>query len=233
MAQPQKLALYPLMLTPTFFKGRSALVVGGGAVATRKIKTLLAAGARVKVVAPALSAELDDLRQSGQLEWFEQQWQTGQLQNFPDSMLVFAATSNPAVNRAVAEEARAAGRLVNQADDPAGCDFILPGLVHQGEITLAITTASFNNAEEIEGNPALTAHLRRRLQTLIGPEYGKLARLLRELRPVVKATVPAEKRPVLWQKLVESPALDLLKEDHESDAKNLLENILKDFLKNV
>src|SRR5438045_1827989 len=97
--------LYPLMLTPAIFKGRKALVVGGGKVAGRKVKGLLALEtASVRLIAPALTPELQNLAGAGRLEWLEREWQPGDVTACPEALLVFAATSSGEVNRAVALE---------------------------------------------------------------------------------------------------------------------------------
>lgn len=218
------------MLTPTFFARQRVLVIGGGKVAERKIKTLLESGAKITVIAPALTETLKDLAQSNQLEWQARSWQSGDVANFPNNLLVFVTTDNSEVNQQIANEAKTHGRLVNIADDPANCDFTLPGVVQSGEITLAVATGSYS-AESNSGNvsPALTAYLRRRLQDFFGPEYSELAQLLRELRPLVKQRVQAEQRPALWRKMVESDALNLLRAGQKQQARILLENFIDKF----
>lgn len=216
-----------MMLTPTFFARQRVLIIGGGRVAERKIKTLLESGAKITVIAPALTDELSRLAQAGKLEWQARSWQNEDVAAFPDALLIFIATNDAELNRTVAAEARANGKLVNVADDPSDCDFILPGVVQNGEITLAIATGNYS-VESNEGkvSPALTAHLRRKLQEFIGPEYSQLAQLLRELRPMVKQKVNPEQRAALWRKMVESDALNLLKVGQIEQARLLLENFV-------
>ncbi len=218
---------FGISLTPGFFLGRKALMVGGGAVAERRVKRLLEAGATVRVIAPALTLELEELVEAGRLEWLARRWQAGDVSGCEEALLVFAATDDPAVNRAVAQEARSAGRLVNRADDPTDCDFTLPGLVQRGEITIAITTGAYTAENEGGASPALTAHLRKRLAEVIGPEYDQLARLMRELRLQVKRQIDPALRPALWRQMIASPALDLLRANQPTEARAALVSLLE------
>src|SRR5947209_3113726 len=96
---PASSFLYPIMLTPAFFVGRPALVVGGGRVAERKIRRLLEADVRVRLISPALTPNLGQLAENGSVEWFRREWQEGDIWDYPQAMLVFATTGDPAVNR--------------------------------------------------------------------------------------------------------------------------------------
>jgi siroheme synthase-like protein len=212
-----------VLLTPTFFKGRVALVIGGGAVAERKVKGLLLAGSTVIVIAPEITEALQNLVATEKITWETRYWQSGDLAIFAQAFLVFAATNNPSVNREVAVAARQLGRLINVADDPTACDFILPGIVRQGELTLTVSTAT---TTESESSPALTAHLRQKLEQTIGPEYSELAQLLREIRPLIKAKIPAPQRATLWKQLINSEVLTLLKTNQPTEARSLIQTLI-------
>ncbi len=210
-------SFYPINLTPAFFRQRAVLVIGGGKVAERRVQNLLAGGAKIRLISPALTPVLAEWAKAGKFEYLERGWQSDDVEDFPGALLVFAATNDPQVNQAVAEVARANGRLVNVADDPASCDFTLPGVVRQGEINLAVSTGV---------NPALTAHLRQKIAQIIGPEYGKLTQLMGELRPEVKASLPPELRPPFWNSLINSPILNLLRTGHDAEATILADKLL-------
>lgn len=223
----------PVTLTPAFLTRRPVLVVGGGRVAERKVKNLLEAGATVRLIAPRLTPALADLTANGRLEWLDRTWQEGDVRNFPAALLVFATTDDPAVNVQVEIETRTYGRLLNRADAPQACDFTLPGVVRSGEITLTVSTGLYSaGSEDSPGDtggasPALTAHLRRRLAETIGPEYSLFLGLLRRLRPRIKQEFRPKHRPILWKRLVESEGLDLLRRGRESEACQLLEDIVR------
>lgn len=225
------------MLTAAFFARRPVLVVGGGKVAERRVKTLLEAGATIHLIAPCITPGLAELAASGRFEWTERGWQPGDIAANPAALLVFAATDDLATNAAVEAEAREQARLVNRADRPESCDFTLPGVVRSGDITLTVSTgvtaggpSGGTQSEEtgVTASPALTAFLRKKLGDTIGPEYSRLAALLGELRPRVKREVAPPDRPQLWQKMVESEALELLRQQREGEARQLLEGYLRE-----
>jgi precorrin-2 dehydrogenase/sirohydrochlorin ferrochelatase len=164
---------YPLVLR---LAGRHCVVVGGGAVATRKVQGLLASGATITVIAPDLSTELEDLVTAGRLRAERRPFEPADLDG---AVLAFAATDSREVNRAVAEAARVRGVLVNIADDPAHCDFTVPALVRRGEIALAVSTGG--------RSPAFARFLREQLEGWLTDSRCELLELLAELRRELRA----------------------------------------------
>jgi cobalt-precorrin 5A hydrolase/precorrin-3B C17-methyltransferase len=126
---------YPITLTN--LRGLPVVLVGGGAVGERKLRGLLAAGASVRLISPAVTPGLRSLAASGAIEWEPRPYQPGDLDG---ARLVFTATNQRAVNRAVAEAAEALGLLCNVADDPQASSFHLPA-VHRAEgVVVAVST---------------------------------------------------------------------------------------------
>jgi siroheme synthase-like protein len=136
---------FPVMLD---LAGVPVLMVGGGNIAARKVAGLLAAGARVTVVAPMVLAELA----AAVAEVRERPYAPSDLVGH---QLVMTATDLPEVNAAVASDARGAGLWVNSADDPENCTFILPAVTRRGPVVVAIGTDG--------SSPALARHLRDRI----------------------------------------------------------------------
>jgi siroheme synthase-like protein len=165
---------YPVLLD---LHGRDVLVVGAGAVASRKAAGLIAAGARVHVVGTVVlppMAHLDPapvrvVAAPYDLTWLED----------PRPWLVVTATDDPAVNTQVAADAEAVGIWVNSADDPTNCGFILPAIHRQGDITIAVSTGG--------AAPALAQYVRDRIAEVIGPAYGRAADVLRRRRDELHA----------------------------------------------
>lgn len=194
-----------------------AIVIGGGAVAARKVRSLLDAGARVTVIAPQLDVELEELARAERIAAIRRAYQTGDLR---DARLVIAATDDAQVNQAVYAEARARGILINVVDDPVHCTFHVPALVRRGNITIAISTGG--------ASPALAKHLRAQIEKLIGSEYVQLATLLAELRPRVQARVAREHREALWHALIDT-LLPLLREGRAEEARACTENLITEY----
>ncbi len=142
---------------------RRCLVVGGGEIGERKASELLACHARVTVVSPCLTAELQTLAQTDRLVWRTRTFLRSDVRR---CALVIAATGIPAVDTAVAAEARRRGVLVNAVDWPAQCDFIFGSILRRGELQIAVSTGG--------RSPALAREIRRRLEPMFGPEYAEL-----------------------------------------------------------
>src|SRR6516225_2482288 len=94
--------------------GRRVVVVGGGAVATRRIPVLLDAGADIVLVSPAVTASLEDLAAAGRIRWEPRRYANG---DCAGAWLVCACTDDPAVNAAVAAEAERERTWSVRADD--------------------------------------------------------------------------------------------------------------------
>lgn len=191
-----------------------ALVIGGGAVATRKVHGLLAAGARVTIIAPEISEELAALAHAHALTILRRAYQPDDLAR---AQIVIAATDDLAVNHAVSADAQARGMLVNVVDDPAYCTFHVPAIIRRGNIALAISTGG--------ASPALAKYLRRELERVIGAEYETLAALLAELRPIIQTRVPRENRETLWENLIDA-ALPLLRAGRTDEARQSAEQLV-------
>ena len=188
---PSAVTGYPVVLVN---RGEGAVVVGGGEVAVRKVAGLLEANLEVTVISPRLCPVLEEVAAQGRIAVLRRAYRPDDLAG---ARLVFACADDPQVNQAVWREAQERGCLVNVADDPARCTFHVPAVVRRGAITIAISTGG--------ASPALAAHLRRQIETAVGPEYGHLATLLAELRPWVQASIPqAARRKRLWPQLIDT-----------------------------
>ena len=184
---------YPALLR---LEGRRCLVVGGGTVACRKVRSLLQAGARVHVVSPEMSALL---RRMKGVALHRRPYRKSDLRG---AALVISATDQEAVNRRVAREAMAAGIPVNVVDQPALCSFIVPASFRRGRLTITVSTGG--------ASPALAAAIRRRLERLFGEEYSRLLEALAAVRAEALRTIkdPQERSRIL-HKLASPPLLRL------------------------
>ncbi len=163
---------YPVSLD---LSDKACLVVGAGPVAARKVRGLLACGARVTVIAPVVGEDMRALA-AGLAALEPRAFQPGDVAGF---RLVVSATGDGAVDGAVAAEAEAAGVWVNSADDPEHCSFILPAVHRDGAVTIAVSTGGLS--------PALAVWLRNRLGAADRTGLDALARLLDEARQQLRA----------------------------------------------
>ncbi len=152
-------------------KGKPAVVVGGGAVAARKIEDLLAAGAMVTVISARASARIKPLAQKGLIS---AHWRAYRSSDLDGACLAIAATDDESVNARVAREARFRNVLVNVVDRPALCTFTLPAVVRRDKLSIAVATGGLC--------PSLAGVLRTEIRERYGPEYGKLVTVFGALR---------------------------------------------------
>jgi precorrin-2 dehydrogenase / sirohydrochlorin ferrochelatase len=162
------MSYFPIFLE---MKGRPALVIGGGAVAERKIASLLEAGAQVTVISPNITATVAGWSEEESIKLNARRYQAGDLAEYE---LVFLATDDEEVNAMAHEEGRARGVWVNAADDPAHCDFILPSVLRRGDLTVAVSSSG--------GSPAFARTIREELEIYLSQEYEELAKLAAEAR---------------------------------------------------
>lgn len=176
---------YPVFLD---LDGRLAVIVGGGAVAERKVATLAEYGPRIRVIAPEVTPALEDLAASGAIELEHRGYVRGDLTG---AFVVVCATSSEEVNRAVHAEAEERGCLVNVVDVPELCSFIVPSIVRRGTLSVAISTGG--------AAPTVAKRLRKHVQELLGPEWETYVTLLGEVRTLVMDRVPGgevDRKPI-------------------------------------
>jgi len=193
------------------------LLVGGGEVAARKARLLLAAGARLSVVAPSLGSTLTKLVKDGLVGYHASEFTKDLLQG---NALVFAATDDAAVNRAVHEGAAALGIPVNVADQPALCTFVMPSIVDRSPVVIAVSTGG--------AAPVLARLIRAKLETLIPTGYGRLAALVSEFRDRVKKRIAnASRRRRFWESVLDGPIAEQVHAGQDKAARAALERLLE------
>jgi len=207
-------------LLPLFadLRGRVVLVVGGGAVARRKIDMLLEAGAAVTVGANTPESVLREWIDAGRVRWlagaFDPAWLDG-------VWLVVAASRDQAINRRVAEAAAARRILVNVVDDAETSSFHVPARVRRGHLQVAISTGG--------AAPVLAQRLRERLETELDESLGALTRLLARERARIRWRFPQSgKRRRFFQRLLDGDILRLLRARDDKAARSAFESAFAD-----
>jgi precorrin-2 dehydrogenase len=192
------MAYYPVFLR---LSGERCVVIGGGEVAERKVDSLLAAGARVTVVAPALTPALAERLARGEINHLHRAYRDGDLDG---ARLAYAATDDEALHAELAAAAAAEGVPLNVVDRPQWCSFIVPAVLRRGELTVAVSTGG--------GSPALAGRVRDDIARHLGPEYERALDVLARLREHLQAqALPSDARQRILRALVASELLESLR----------------------
>jgi precorrin-2 dehydrogenase/sirohydrochlorin ferrochelatase len=195
---------FPIMLAVGDLR---AVVVGGGSVGMRKARALLATGAEVTLIEPAggdspcfsekhRKAGTDPTRRKrgtvpSSLRVIRARYKPSHLRG---AKLVMACTDDRELNHRIAVDARAAGAMVNAADQPEDCDFYLPAVVADGDVVVAIGTGG--------SAPALAASLKRIVAGALPPKAGSFALALSRLRAELRNEIPdPRKRMAIMKRL--------------------------------
>ena len=208
------MAGYPVVLDVAALR---ALVVGGGAVTTRRVEGMVAAGAAPDVIAPQVSGGMTRLLAEFGLHHEDRPYRGGDAEGY---RLVVAATDAAEVNAAVAEDARRHGALVNIVDDPAGSDFVVPALLRQGEVIATVYSGG--------ASPRLATAIRDRLGAVVTPGLGRCAARLAVLREELHARWPDDeaRRRAFWTSLVTEEFVDLALLGRDEEVESRIEACL-------
>ncbi len=198
------MSYYPIFLDLT---GRRCTVIGGGAIAERKVEGLLRVGAAITVISPRLTKRFRTWAGEKKINVIAREYQTGDLKGYE---LAFAATGNKEVNAAVSREGKAAGVWVNSADDPDHCDFILPSVLRRGELTVAVGTGG--------ASPAFSRLIREELESYFGADYAVLAEAAAEVRKELKGNFLSA-APDRWQRALDENLRTLVRKGKREEAK--------------
>lgn len=205
---------YPLFAN---LHGAPCLIVGGGEVATRKARELVAAGAIVTVNAPRCApAMLELLRARPDMRLHPADFDPGLIGN---QLLVIAATSDPLVNREVAAAARTANTFCNVVDDPVHSGFIVPAVIDRSPVMVAFTTGG--------ESPLLARLLRQRIEQWLPPRLGQLARWAARWRKTVRSRLQqTDARRRFLERLLTGAAGTAVLQDDEARADSIAGDLL-------
>ncbi|MBD5550346.1 MAG: uroporphyrinogen-III C-methyltransferase [Lachnospiraceae bacterium] len=173
-------------------KNKSVLIIGGGAVALRKLQKLMPYGVIPTVIAPHVLPEFETLPD---VRLRKRSFRVSDLR--PRPSLVIAATDNKETNRRISVLCYKRHIPVNVADDPALCSFLFPALIQQGTFSAGISTGG--------ASPVATAYFKERLRELLPESLDKLLSWLECIRPALKASIPEQhKRAAVFRRLFDA-----------------------------
>jgi precorrin-2 dehydrogenase len=201
----KKYPYYPIYLD---IEGRSVVIIGGGNVCARKAETMMKYGARVTVVSPELTDEIEQWAREGCLALSRKKYDESDLDG---ANIVIASTDDEAINTQIATDCRQRRIPVNVVDVTPLCEFIVPAIIEKGSVQVAISTGG--------KSPALARTLKEDLQRFIGPEYDEVNEALFSLREAAKKALPTDvDRKRFFDGIVAQGILNMLRAGRRREA---------------
>ncbi len=210
------MAGYPIFLNLT---ARRVVLIGAGSVALRKAQALLAAGARLVVIADRLDPSFIALAKNDKAELIESKYSKDYLSC---AVLVIAATNDPQLNRRIYEDCQQLDILCNVVDQPKLCDFFVPAVVERGGLQIAVGTGG--------GCPAYAAHLRKKLEAIFTEEHGKFLDELQAVRrQIIEQIGEPAQRKALLAKLADDESFEYFEKKGSAAWCSRAGRIIKDY----
>lgn len=201
--------LYPANLN---ISGKSCVVIGGGKVAARKLRSLLACEAKIVLVSPDVDEETEKLIQSNDIIWENRGYQTGDLRG---AFLCVAATDRREVQEEIRQEANIEGALLNSADDPEVSDFQVPSSIRRGGLLLTVSTGG--------ASPSLSKSIRMDLEKQYGVEYAGYIEGLHLVRQhILSQSQEGDDNGRIFKRLGQEDVLSHFKEQNWPEIRDIL-----------
>jgi len=204
---------YPIFLE---LSGRRVVLIGGGAVAARKAQVLLAAGARLVVVAERIDEMLTVLCRDKTAELIRSKYARSYL---AEAVLVVAATNNNRLNKQIYKDCQELEILCNVVDVPELCDFFVPAVVKRGSLQIAVSTDGYC--------PAYAGHLRKKLEAVFTEKHGEFLAELECMRQKIIAEIadPADRKTLLGR-LVDEKSFEYFVENGPAEWRTFADELV-------
>lgn len=201
---------YPIHLNVT---GKKCVIIGGGKVAYRKVRSLKESGADVVVVSPEVCPEM--INEDG-LVLIKKEYEESFLDG---ALLVIAATDNEVINKKVTLDAEKRNIIVNVVDYPERCSFIVPSTINRGDLCISISTGG--------ASPAVSKRVREELEAVFGKEYEEYLELLTKMRSLAMSSIEDSiKRRKVLQRLAKKDIFDAVKDEGVEAAETKMREII-------
>lgn len=195
---------------------RKCVVAGGGDVAERKVERLLECGARVVVIGNELTPNLEAMKNEEKISHIPDNYKNDYIEG---ALLVIGATDRDEINERIYRDSRERGILVNIVDDPAKCDFILPSVFQQGDLSIAISTGG--------KSPALARNLREELEQRYGHEYRILLNIMGDIREkIISRGEPSDENRKLFESVLNSDILQHIRGENWDKVRKIIHDLV-------
>ncbi len=210
------MAKYPIFLE---MSGRRAVVIGAGAVAARKVQSLLAAGARVVVVGEKVDAITANVSQDANVELIKSKYSKNYLVG---AALVIGATDNHQVNEQIYKDCQELEILCNVVDEPELSDFFVPAVVKRGDLHIAVST---------EGTyPAYAGHIRKKLEQIFSDKHGEFLSELEAFRKgIIESVAAASDRKTILGQLADDESFEYFARNGAPAWRKRAEGVVKEY----
>ena len=205
---------FPLFID---LKNKNCLVIGAGEIATRKVELLAKAKANITVIAPEFCTNIRNLaKKNTHITLVKKAFSPDDINQ---QRLIISATNQPSVNKQVAETADLHNIPVNVVDNPELCSFIVPAIIDRSPIIAAVSSGG--------ASPVLARLLRSRLESLIPPAFGRMAKLANKYRATVKEKInPPAQRRIFWENVLQGSIAELFYSGKEEEAETELQKAI-------
>lgn len=204
---------FPVLIN---IRNQRCIVVGGGRVAERKIKTLLKYGAEITVISPEITENIKKLIERGKIKHIKRQYRKGDVKK---AVLVVSATSDSKVNAQIAKEAEFLINTVEGKNRTKGIKYIVPAIFEMGELTVSISTEF----------PALSKILRDEIAKLYGKEFALYLKYIKKIRKEIQEKISdSKKRQDIFRKVASKKIVSILKQYGFKEAKKEIDRILNE-----
>jgi siroheme synthase-like protein len=217
MNENKNAVYFPLLLN---LKNYPCLVVGGGKVAFRKVNSLRDFQAKVTVISPKFCEPLLELNKKRKVKIIQKVYSKEYLKNFK---IVFCATDNPKINKQVRKDCTEKNILLNVADIPELCDFILPAIVKRGDLTISVSSQGIA--------PFYVKEIKNKLDHIFPSYYEKVIKLAGEFRKLLLSNKKYKSHKVKEKAFMNFLMIDwekVLANEGKKKANGYLHRILKD-----
>ena len=206
----------PLFIETT---GKKCLIVGGGKVASRKLRPILKAKMKVTLISPEVIEEIElNFHKNKNLKIIKRKFEP---EDIEDQFLIIAATNEKTTNQKIAKLSKDNNILVNMAEDSLSGNTLIPSVVDRDPIKIAVSSGA--------ASPILTRLVKTKLETVIPYSFSKLADIMMEYRDVVKKNfLKISDRRKFWEVFLDGPVSEMVLSGHIDKAKKALDESLKE-----
>lgn len=195
------------------------LVIGGGEVATRKVQNLIEFSAKPTIIAPVITIELHEIINSANLKYLSKKYERGDANEFD---MIFVATDDDSLDGSIVEDVKNRNVLINFADRPTKCNFIMPSFLRRGDLIISVST---------QGRaPFLSKYIRECLEKKFPYDYTDFVKLAMLFRSMIFQKKIEEKQNII-EEFLEINWLKILRDEGFDFAFKLVRNLIEKYEK--